>query len=71
MTSPHCPDCRTAMDAGFLLDRGDADRLRVGEWVEGEPTPSFWTGIKLKGKERMSTVTYRCAKCGLLRSYAH
>jgi hypothetical protein len=70
MNAPQCPACDVAMEEGFMLDRGHANAARVGEWVEGEPERSFWAGIKLRGKERMPTATYRCPKCGLLLSYA-
>ena len=71
MRVPECPSCRATMDEGFMIDRGHANAVRVGEWLEGAPEPSFWTGLKVRGKERLVAVTYRCAACGLLQSYAH
>jgi hypothetical protein len=64
-----CPDCRTEMIEGFILDMTDGGQL-VPRWMEGAPEKSFWTGVKTKGRECRSVETYRCVKCGLLRSYA-
>ena len=64
-----CPKCQAAMKEGFVLDR-DQSRNRVEEWVEGEPEPSFWTGVKRLGRTRIEIATYRCPKCGYLESYA-
>ncbi len=62
-----CPDCRVEMVAGFILDVGAQLAPR---WLEGRPEISIWMGVKAKGKECRSVDTYRCPKCGLLRSYA-
>lgn len=69
-TIPECPSCRVRMEQGFLLERTDSGR-KPTEWVEGGPEKSFWTGVKLRGKETLEVATYRCPNCGLLRSYAH
>ncbi len=58
------------MSEGFLIDRGDADRKRVQEWIEGEPVRSIWTGIKTRGLEAYTVATWRCDKCGYLASFA-
>ena len=63
-----CPDCGAEMVEGFILDLTYGGQL-VPRWVEGQPEKS-WTGVKVKGKECRSVETYRCSKCGLLRSYA-
>ncbi len=52
-----------------MLDKGDYSSTQQ-EWAEGPPEKSFWTGFKLKGKEKLRVATYRCPKCGLLQSYA-
>jgi predicted RNA-binding Zn-ribbon protein involved in translation (DUF1610 family) len=70
MTSHNCPSCRVAMEEGFLLDKGDYNAPSQQEWAEGAPEPSFWTGLKLKGKEKLPVTTFRCPNCGLLQSYA-
>ena len=64
-----CPDCRVEMVAGFILDRTHGGQL-IARWIEGPPEISIWSGVKAKGKDCRTIVTYRCAKCGLLRSYA-
>lgn len=53
-----------------MLDHGDANYRAVGEWVEGMPERSFWSGLKVAGRERIPVVTYRCRNCGILQSYA-
>jgi hypothetical protein len=65
----NCPDCGVEMVEGFILDLTYGGMM-VPRWVKGRPEKSFWTGIKSKGKECRSVETYRCTKCGLLRSYA-
>jgi len=69
-TAPECPKCRTAMDPGIMLDRGDHNYLNTVEWLEGKAEKSFWTGLKTKGKERLPVQTWRCSRCGYLESYA-
>ncbi|MBC7931791.1 MAG: hypothetical protein H7Z38_14625 [Rubrivivax sp.] len=64
-----CPDCGVEMVEGFILDLTYGGQL-VPRWVKGRPEKSVWTGVKAKGKECRSVETYRCTKCGLLRSYA-
>jgi hypothetical protein len=56
---PTCAKCGKAMEAGFVLD------------YQGHgPEPSFWTGVKFKGHQRLPVTTYRCPGCGFLESYA-
>lgn len=70
MEAPECTACRIRMEPGFMLDHGDANYRAVGEWVEGMPERSFWSGLKVAGRERIPVVTYRCRNCGILQSYA-
>jgi hypothetical protein len=71
---PNCHTCRTAMEEGFLLDRGHANSADVAKWVEGPPEMGRWlgmnTGIKTKEREMLPVAVYRCPRCGLLESYA-
>lgn len=67
---PECPKCRHAMEPGFLLDKGHFNSPTPSEWLEGEPVPSFWSGLKTKGRDRLPVRTYRCSGCGFLESYA-
>lgn len=65
-----CPKCKKVMSAGFLLDRGEGDRKRVAQWVEGMPEKSFWTGLSITKRLVLPVTTYRCMSCGYLESYA-
>lgn len=65
-----CPDCAGEMVEGFILDMTYGGQL-VPRWFEGRPEESLWVGVKAKGKDCRSVETYRCLKCGLLRSYAN
>jgi hypothetical protein len=57
------------MERGFVVDQGYGT-YAVGDWVEGEPEKSVWTGLKLRGKTRLRIATWRCRRCGYLESYA-
>ncbi|MEO6725167.1 MAG: PF20097 family protein [Blastocatellia bacterium] len=65
-----CPKCKSAMEEGFILDRGDHNIPNVSYWIEGEPEKSFWTGLKTKDRENLAVKTFRCDRCGYLESYA-
>ncbi len=69
MALQSCPKCDGAMEQGFTLDLAHS-AYRQAEWIAGAPEKSFWTGIKVKGKIRLPIVTWRCARCGYLESYA-
>ena len=69
-TPPDCIRCRTRMEDGYLLEAGESNARSVTRWVEGEPEKSFWTGLRLKGRDVMPVTTYRCPQCGYLESYA-
>ena len=58
------------MEPGFLLERGDHDRLGATQWVEGIPERSFWSGLRIKNRRKFPVVSYRCEGCGYLASYA-
>jgi len=71
MQSPTCSKCNAAMEPGFVIDKGDhIGMVSAPEWAEGAPTPSFWTGLNLRGRERHAVTTFRCPKCGYLEAYA-
>lgn len=52
-----------------MVDEGYGTRS-VPKWVEGEAKKSIWTGLKLRGRQRLEVSTYRCRRCGYLESYA-
>ncbi len=66
---PTCPKCSGQMEEGFVLDQTYGANVQA-TWVEGPATRSFWTGVKLKGRERVPVTTLRCVRCGYLESYA-
>ena len=66
---PECPKCRAPMEAGFVLDQ-TYGAMTQSAWIEGAPERSFWTGVKLKGHQRLPVTTFRCPDCGFLESYA-
>ncbi len=66
----NCVKCEGFMEEGFIADRGDYEVKTVNKWVEGKPVKSFWTGIKVSGRQQIEIRTYRCANCGYLESYA-
>jgi hypothetical protein len=57
------------MEEGFILDVAQRGYGRA-TWVQGLPEPSFWAGLKLKGKIPRPVVALRCSRCGYLESYA-
>jgi predicted nucleic-acid-binding Zn-ribbon protein len=69
MPDPTCPKCRGEMEDGFLVDH-TYGTAAASEWVEGPVEASFWTGVKLRGRERRRVNTWRCLRCGYLESYA-
>jgi hypothetical protein len=73
MTAPHrsltCPRCSGQMEPGYIIDEGYGNRT-VAKWVAGAPEKSIWTGLKLRGKDKLDVSSYRCRRCGYLESYA-
>ncbi|MCX6902719.1 MAG: hypothetical protein NTW03_04435 [Verrucomicrobia bacterium] len=68
--TPKCTKCQSSMEEGFTLDLGDSNTAQAAAWVSGPPEPSFWMGLKIKGKHRRQIRTFRCIRCGFLESYA-
>lgn len=70
--NPHeCPYCRVTMDEGLVIDRQHHGRPGPQTWAEGPLEKSFWTGVKLKGKQQFEVQTWRCPDCGFLASFAN
>jgi len=72
MTPPKCNDCGSEMEVGFMVGP-EAMGL---DWHSGVPKPETLFGLKtqqykINRKQMLTTITYRCTKCGLLKSYAH
>ena len=57
------------MTAGVVIDDTYGGH-KVADWVAGAPEKSFFTGLALKGKERIPILTYRCDRCYVLEHYA-
>lgn len=70
MRSSACPKCQGSMTRGFLLEQNANHGYEPAKWVEGEPVKSFWFGLKLKGRSKLSVETWRCGRCGFLENYA-
>jgi predicted nucleic-acid-binding Zn-ribbon protein len=64
-----CPKCQGSMAIGYILDTSYGTQ-GAGQWVEGEPEKSFWTGIKVRGKTKRPIESWRCQRCGYLENYA-
>lgn len=69
MRNATCPKCSKTMEEGFIVDHGHGTNTQA-VWVEGPPQRSFWTGLKLRGKELRPVLTFCCPGCGYLESYA-
>jgi hypothetical protein len=64
----HCAKCGGLMQTGFIVDRSYGSNFQE-EWVQGRPR-SFLYRVILRGAPRQKVLTYRCATCGYLESYA-
>jgi len=64
-----CPKCQSDMERGFIMDNTYGGAA-TAKWIEGAPEKSFWTGIKVRSKDEVEIMTYRCVRCGFLESYA-
>ncbi len=61
-----CPRCGAGMEQGFVAEPSGA----IQSWVPGQPVPGFFGRARLKGRKQRKVMTFRCAKCGCLDSYA-
>jgi hypothetical protein len=72
--APQCPDCQELMEIGFLPYQEDAAVCEI-RWYPGEVEYYSLFGvrssnIKTDSAKYRKVTSYRCPKCGLLRSYA-
>ena len=79
-----CPKCSGAMEAGIKFEQGLAQlgddyvieekELVRAYWQKTEATKGKFLGREYEGLRRLgprlAVVTYRCAQCGYLESYA-
>lgn len=63
-----CLRCGGEMEEGYTFDQGQTNLQ--GQWIEGEPEKSVWTGLKVKGRKKLPISAYRCRDCGFLDLYA-
>jgi len=68
--TPECPACRVRMQEGFVPDVGDHGRVLTSKWTEGSPEKRLLSGLHVKGRRQIATVTFRCPKCGWLIWFA-
>jgi hypothetical protein len=72
---PSCPDCGSAMEEGFLRDMSYGGQFE-GHWHRGRAEPFLLLGLfktnqpKIDKNKLLKIESYRCMKCGLLKSYA-
>jgi hypothetical protein len=70
-----CPDCGSAMEEGFIPDYSEGGPIEA-LWHRGTADHMlffgvFKTGLPKIDKSKLLTITsFRCTKCGLLKSYA-
>ena len=67
--SKTCGKCGGRMDQGFIPE-ATRHSHSVDVWVEGRPEKSVWTGLKTKGRKKLTIETWRCGRCHYLESYA-
>jgi len=72
VTNPKCNDCGSEMEVGIIVGP-----FSIGvNWHRGVPKLAKLFGLKTSAymidtTQIMKTKTYRCTKCGLLKSYAN
>jgi hypothetical protein len=57
------------MDPGLILDRAQGGPEQP-MWIKGAADKGFFGKIKERDRERFPVVTFRCPKCGSLKSFA-
>jgi ribosomal protein L40E len=65
-----CLRCNGRMEKGALLNRDSNGGKSLGQWVEGVPKRSIWTGLKLRGLKLLPVTAFRCRNCGHIELYA-
>lgn len=69
-----CSQCNARMEQGFIINIAEVSEATIAEWHPGEVEYKTFlgleAGIKTNKSQMLKIVTYRCPKCGLLRSYA-
>ena len=55
------------MSVGWLAELGRG--TQPTQWIEGEATPSMFTGTRIPKESMFEVTTYGCKDCGYLESY--
>ena len=58
-----CLRCQSAMDIGYLMDRGHGNHAGTANWVSDAPEKR-WYGIRTSGHVNLPVTAYRCTVCG-------
>ncbi len=69
MQPPKCARCGGQMQEGFIPDAA-RHGSGVPFWVAGKPDLGVFGHANIGGKEAHRILTFRCAQCGYLESYA-
>ena len=63
--------CSSAMETGFVVDKGHGDTSVQPFWYSGAFEKSWWGGLKDKAaRDKHAVTTWRCRRCGFLEGYA-
>lgn len=69
-----CSECGVGMETGFLIEKGHGGEESLTEWHPGEVEFKTFLGlnfgIRIQKSKKLKVKTYRCPKCGVLRSFA-
>jgi hypothetical protein len=55
------------MEEGVTID---LESRRTQMWLRGPVEETRFTGIRTRGRELLRVVSYRCPKCGFIKSFA-
>lgn len=55
------------MEEGVTVD---LESRRTQSWLRGPVEVKWLTGVRTRGKELLPVVSYRCPRCGYLKTFA-
>ena len=66
-----CSKCGALMEIGFIPEFSYPQGIILNSWIKGKPEYGVWSGgPKIRRKEMLPVLSYRCSACGYLESYA-
>src|SRR5215475_3283817 len=68
-TSLPCPECGGEMEEGYVPDHTFVHFTRE-RWFSGKPSQGMYGLKNIRWRQGIAVSTFRCAKCGYLKSYA-